>query len=198
MKKLILVYIVFVFGSCQEPSDWELNGKYYEIVDGLNNRILTTWKNKSGFCEIYSTVREHINDSSFLLVFQTPLFENGKSNLKSFLNTRFNAQKNGYKLKESYQQNYWGNYNDSINELFIKKDNPNIERATIEFDYKTQLIVDSLVKNNPFHKKVLEHNKNYWIIDLKIDSLYGPYQKQEYLEQKIKLGVNKKLKLDAE
>jgi hypothetical protein len=142
---------------------------------------------------IFSTVWKFVSDSNFSLVYQEPNLDKYKTDLSSFFSIRISNF-------DSINKFYWENYSDSINykiivgvvgrESYLKNNSDYLNRV--------RNVVDSLLANNPFHKKVFENKFNFWIIDLRNDSLHGPFQKQEYLAQKEKLGVSKTLKLDEE
>jgi len=59
------------------------------------------------------------------------------------------------------------------------------------YDVKENLVYDEMLK------KVFESNFNqFWILKVKNDSLFGPYQKTEYLKMRKKIGVPENLKID--
>ena len=59
------------------------------------------------------------------------------------------------------------------------------------YSFKGNLVYDEMMK------KVFKSNFNqFWILKVKNDSLYGPYQKSEYLKMRKKIGVPDNFKID--
>lgn len=52
---------------------------------------------------------------------------------------------------------------------------------------------DSILKNDPYYKKLFSRKTNYWIISKKDHQVYGPYSKPEYEAKRKELKVSKKL-----
>lgn len=57
---------------------------------------------------------------------------------------------------------------------------------------KGKIMADSLLQNDPYYKKIFSRNVNYWIICHKLDSLFGPLTKEEYIEKYKELKLPKK------
>jgi hypothetical protein len=53
---------------------------------------------------------------------------------------------------------------------------------------------DSILKHDPHFKRILDSRCNYWIIDLKSDSIIGPLDKNQYLIEREKLHLPDKIK----
>lgn len=62
---------------------------------------------------------------------------------------------------------------------------------------KSLAIADSILKNDPFHKKVFAHTINYWIISNKENNVYGPLTEDEYLQKRKELNVPEGLKIES-
>jgi len=55
---------------------------------------------------------------------------------------------------------------------------------------------EKLLENQDYYKFALKKGKSkYWIIDKKIDSVYGPMTKREYFKKRYELRIPKDLKL---
>lgn len=55
---------------------------------------------------------------------------------------------------------------------------------------RIKIIVDSIVENNTYYKKLLKNKINYYIIDKKKDSVYGPFNKKEFIDFKEKKNID--------
>ncbi len=221
---LVIIVIGFFQLITEEYNNVNLGTKYYACPgDGTRKFIHSNYglylRN-----EIQPYVSDYVYDSNFVLVEQIPNKDDYSLFLKSQMESNFQHY-DSLTLQQKMKV-YWDNYSDSINYLLlneirkkidyfeknpIKKDT--LTKAQIDsgiativlesdyrgdFDYYLKKIVDSLVNNNPFHKRVWASEMNYWILSLKNDSLYGPYQRMEFLNSKLTLGVSQKLKLNFE
>lgn len=78
---------------------------------------------------------------------------------------------------------YYGHSKDYI--IVIQKPMDSI------YNFNENLVYDEMMK------KVFKSNFNqFWILKVKNDSLYGPYQKPEYLKMRKKIGVPVNFKID--
>ena len=59
-------------------------------------------------------------------------------------------------------------------------------------------IVDSLIDNDPYYKKIFSNITNYWIISHSNDTLVGPFTQKEYLLMRKKMKIPDDLKLKFE
>ncbi|MGX5687424.1 hypothetical protein [Arcticibacter tournemirensis] len=59
-------------------------------------------------------------------------------------------------------------------------------------------IVDSVIKSDPYYKRIFSRKLNYWIIRKKDNELFGPFSKEEYLTKRNELGIPKELAFDKE
>ena len=59
------------------------------------------------------------------------------------------------------------------------------------YNFDENLVYDEMIK-----KKFKSNFNQFWILKVKNDSLYGPYQKSEYLKMRKKLGVPNNFKID--
>lgn len=73
----------------------------------------------------------------------------------------------------------------------VKEDRSEKEIYTLH-EEKGKVMADSLLRNDPYYKNIFLRNVNYWIISHKLDSLYGPLTKEEYIEKYKKLEMPKK------
>lgn len=57
---------------------------------------------------------------------------------------------------------------------------------------------DSILKNDPYYQKLFSKQTNYWIISKKDHQVYGPLNKESYLNKREDLGVSEDLVLKEE
>ena len=115
-------------------------------------------------------------------------------------------------IGKNYELDY--NPNEEINLINKKKSGNGYDIITITghilfYGYSKDYIIaiqkpsDSIynfkenLKFPEMMKKIYESDFNqFWILKIKNDSLYGPYQKSEYLKMREKIGIPKNLKID--
>ncbi len=76
--------------------------------------------------------------------------------------------------------------NDLVDCLYSKTPEEDAERGKI--------MADSVIKHDPYYQKVFSRPINYWIISHQVDSIFGPFSKEEYFQKRKELGVPKELK----
>lgn len=54
---------------------------------------------------------------------------------------------------------------------------------------KSLRMADSVLENDEYYKRIFSSTSNYWIIDIKQDTVYGPLKKKEYLRIKKKKNI---------
>ncbi len=208
----------------ENTANINFNKKYYASPsDGTRKFIISSYglnlRN-----DIYPYVSDYVYDSNFVLVEQIPNTDNYAIEVKSQLEANYRNY-DSLTLQQKTKI-YWNDFSDSINYLLlnaIKKKVDYFEKHPIkndtlttaqkkagilmtvlesdyrgDFNYYVNKLTDSLISNNPFHKRIWANKINYWILALTSDSLYGPFQKNEYLNCKLTLGVPKKLLLNFE
>ena len=89
------------------------------------------------------------------------------------------------------------NYNDYITMIgfYLRVNLKKYPTNSYEETVQSEKEADSILTNDEYYKKVFKNKINYWIINNKIDSIFGPYSKQEYYIIRKKLGVPESLYL---
>lgn len=72
---------------------------------------------------------------------------------------------------------------------------PKYSKNTIEDVQESELVADSILDNSSYYKSIFSHNRNYWIISIKVNKIYGPLTKQEFAIRKKELNVPANLSL---
>lgn len=62
--------------------------------------------------------------------------------------------------------------------------------TTEESYQKSFIIADSILDNNEYYKEIFSSVSNYWIIDIKKDTVYGPLTKKKYLTLKKRMNID--------
>lgn len=60
---------------------------------------------------------------------------------------------------------------------------------------QSETVADSILLHDPFYKAIFVHSTNYWIIDNKIQKVFGPLTKEDYENKRKELSVPENLKI---
>jgi hypothetical protein len=60
---------------------------------------------------------------------------------------------------------------------------------------QSEIIADSILKNDSYYRSIFNRKVNYWIISHERNQLYGPLSKKEFSIKRIELEVPENLKL---
>lgn len=96
---------------------------------------------------------------------------------KDFIVAAQNPSKEGhsYLLASDLEFYFYKNYD-------VKEDRYEKEIFTL-IEKRGKLMADSLLNSDPYYKMIFSRTVNYWIISHKLDSLFGPLTKEEYIEK---------------
>lgn len=134
-----------------------------QVIYKSNKTITNTFEiNKI----IHGDVVDYKSNSKYIIVIQEPnklLLYNSLKNELLFWNKYYSK-----KLKDSI-------IDLSFDSLSLTKIN-----TISEDSKKIDIVVDSILINNNFYKKMLKNKKNYYIIDKDNDSVFGPFDKHEF------------------
>lgn len=62
--------------------------------------------------------------------------------------------------------------------------------TTEESYQKSFIIADSILDNNEYYKQIFSSVSNYWIVDIRKDTVYGPLTKKKYLTLKKRKNID--------
>jgi hypothetical protein len=192
MKKNIpiLFLIVSAFSCNMSDSVEELTGEYTFVHEGETHNFIV------GKHTIYADVIDYSYDDNYILACQIPNKEMYLSQLQSSLWSDYFCY-NSY-LKDSTSEKFNKSRNEILKDSVISKVFKNRKvsfQNTSEDIKKGEEIADSIIKNNPFHKKVFSLKKVYWIIEIKNNLLIGPLSKDEYDLKRKELKLSEEFKL---
>lgn len=188
LKKIKIAIILVIFNSCNMSDNGEkLSGSYYYSHMGKDFNYIYGKNN------IYPNVLDYSFNNDYILVYQEPekfLYRNlFASDLYSKYTTHYSY------LKDSISEEYFYNRKEILKDSTIakiyKKKNVSFKNTSSDIQI-SQDIADSVIKNDPFQKKIFSLKKVYWIIQIEGDVLYGPLSFEEF-----KLLIkNKKIDID--
>ncbi len=192
MKKIILISIFAIITNSCNMSDYseKLSGGYTFESESKEDKSII------GKHTIYPSVIEYDFDDDYILACQIV----DKSLYLNFLQVdlysdywRYNAY-----FKDSVTEKYNKSRKEIIADSTIYKifKNRNVTfENSLEDIKKGEEIADSVIKNNPKHKKIFSLKKVYWIIKVKGDVLIGPLSVDEFIATRKQLNISKELKL---
>lgn len=181
MRKIALLFIIFLFVSCDERS---LGKNYYYLSEYDANEYLTESFVYKSFDEnvfdeiiIYPKVKSIEFDNKYIIVFQQPNKELMLKQIKEDL--------------ELWNDHYLESKKDSLVSLVHNKmrltDIHNLVKNKKE---KLNITVDSIFNNEILYKKMFRNKSNYYIIQKANDSIFGPLTLKEFEVIKKKKSID--------
>ena len=177
--------------SCNDgQGETKITEIYSCFRDGNNIQIVRQGKG-SIRNQIYPIVTDLKYDKQFLLVEQNP------DSLWYHVDLSFSLDRSYSRNEQRKTIYFWPGYSNLTNNLLLES--KNISNKNSSADQKIfNEFADSLIRNDPFQRRIFSQQINYWILEFSKDSLHGPFSKQQYLLEKKKLLVPKDLKLRVE
>lgn len=182
--------MVSAFSCNMSDSIEELPGDYVFVHEGEKHNFIV------GKHTIYADVVDYTYNDNYILACQIPNKEMYLSQLQSDLCSDYFCY-NSY-LKDSISEKYAKSRNEILADSTIAKIFKNKKVSfenTSEDIKKGEEITDSIINNDPFHKKVFSLKKVFWIIKVKSNLLFGPLSKDEYEFKRKELKLSQELKL---
>ncbi len=186
--KFLTFIILIGFFSCNTnklDNDYHYLSKYEaEDVEYPYGAIVYKSKNENSFDKIIicSDVISFVSNNKYILVYQEPnkkLFAKFLTDELNFWNNHFTISKKDSSIEFAYH-----NFSlITINSLMKK------------FDNQTDIIVDSLIKNDNYYQKYFSNKFNYWIINIHDDILLGPFTKNEYFVKRKEMKIPNSLQI---
>lgn len=172
MKKIVILFILTLFISCDERS---LGKDYYYLPEYDANEIRTGSFIYRSFDEnvwdkilIFPTVKKIEFNDNYIIVLQEPnkklMLKNTNSDLK-FWNEYYLTNKKDSLVSLDHKKMM-------LSEIHNLVDNNKIKRLN--------KITDSIFKNEIFYKKIFQNKINYYIIQKVDDSIFGPLTLKEF------------------
>jgi hypothetical protein len=194
--------LVFLL-SCGENDTTvsQLSGGYVFNDRGIGRREIYPTIMSDGDM-VYADVVDHVYDSNFILIEQKPSFEWYKYSLGFNLYFRFESFSEYLRQPDIVNSSSWSRLKGKI-----EADTNNYKlfhaygatEANSHQDSDIELwIADSLLRNDPYYKRIISAKQNFWIISVATNSLFGPFSNQDYFRKKRELKIPDGLKLNFE
>lgn len=194
MKLIIYLFIPLILMNCLNCHD-SSKEKYY-FLDKYESQDVgypygtivykSLQRNSYDTILIYSDIVKYAEDKSYIIVLQKPnmdlLFEEIKNNLFQFYK--------GYKKYNYTNENY--SYPYGQNKDILLKNMDSIFLITKDSAKTYEIEANSIIKKELYYKRMFERKYNYYIINKKVDSIYGPlgYDKFKNLKNKNKINFD--------
>ncbi|ACU05857.1 hypothetical protein [Pedobacter heparinus] len=183
MRRLLALFLVLILFSCTQrnPSKNYYYLSEYDALDVGYPYGSIVYKSTKEYhyqkVVVFSDVLMYKSDSRYILMEQRPNRKLMDKNIKDDL---------------SFWSNYYvENKKDTVINVFGDKmsiKHINNLLTTLSED-NLQRVSDSIVKNNASLKSIFKNKLNYYLIDKKSDSLYGPMNKDELSKIRARKGV---------
>lgn len=197
----LVIVVTFTLGyiSCEQSGDRDMPGRHFYFS---KNKDIESY---NGFSRnvIYPRVLDYAFNENFILAKQNPDKPFYCALLGFDLYSRFTAYADYLRDPNFINTSEGSNYkdarifNDSQNYKLFKLYNSSENNTSRDANIYNR-ITDSLCNNDPILKKIFSQGTNYWIIDIKKDSLIGPLIYKEFLSECNRLHIPKELKLSEE
>ena len=187
---LILLFLVLTISCNMSDSSEVLSEDYTYVHEGADYNFIF------GKNEIYANVIDYKFDENYILACQIPNRRMYLSAFESHLSGIYTSYY-GY-LKDSTSEKFNRSRNEILADTLIPKIFKNKKvsfKNSLEDIQKGEEIADSIMKNNPFHKKVFSLKKVYWIIIVKKNILIGPLSENEYKIKRKELKISDEIQL---
>ena len=192
MRNITIIIAVFLLISCN-MSDYseDLVGGYTFSHEGKDYNTIF-----GGNHTIYPNVLEYAFNDDFILVCQKPNKSLYLSWLASDLSCDYGCYNSYLKdsVSEKYSKSRYEILADSTIHKIFKHRNISFENTSEDIK-KGEEIADSIIQNNPMHKKIFSLDKVFWIIKIKGDLLFGPFSKNEFKEKRKILKIDDDLNM---
>lgn len=204
----IIITLLYSCGAGVGDTAEELSGGYTFRTDGSMRYILpnTTMFDKG----IDSKIIELEYNANFILIKQKPELEPHVSflafSLRSNYSTLATIDNTNSELLPGQYEFFKAKLIEDSSLYKMLSTRISTENTAQDIEI-SQVIADSIIKNDPYYKDIFSREINYWIIAhgepqkyfyLPSSEVYGPFSKQEYLTKRKELGVPEELKLEFE
>ncbi|REG88769.1 hypothetical protein C8P67_1289 [Flavobacterium aquicola] len=187
LQRQLFSFLVFI-GSIFPDNNKSIDlGSDYVIRD--NKCIVPT--NLYTDTEIYSKVIDYKFNDKFIIAKQTPKISSYKKLVREDLRTRLIIY-DGF-LKERNDKDYEKITTPSIvnsiksdSLIYYRFKKNGLKENYYDKNLKIEEVVDSILKNDMFYKKILRNKINYWIINKLDNTRFGPFTRIEF-ENELKI-----------
>lgn len=186
--------------SCNLGSETSIvSGNSFYANNGKGRRRIYSENEILHRTTIYPDVVSYAYNEKFIIAKQKPTKEGWLPYLSLDLYNRYIAYKEYSQNPDIFSEESWkplkGEIEWDSSNYKIFHDREATDKNSSEDLIIGRSIADSLIKNDPYYKKIFANEVNYWIIYNPQDTLIGPLTKEEYLEKRRELNIPDELKL---
>lgn len=174
----VFIILLSIIAHITDPDEITFNKYYYYVRYNINEYEGRIYDRRSNNLDtfdrfnIYPEIIDKDYNDYFVVIKQKPILRKHKFFIyPSLMNEKFDLYINNLQNEGYSKQTAW------------------------ELTYK---FIDSVMAIDPYYKKVFSNKVNYYIIDLKDNIKYGPYNLKEYKKKRAELKVSSELKLEDE
>ena len=192
--KIYLLTLVFglLISSCNISDEaQELGHGYMYVGEGGDLNYII------GNHTIYPKVVSYEFDNSFIVITQEPNLEGYKSILGTDLDSPYSSYPDYLADSASLQRKLSKSDFETVRKfspLFsvLKQKGLSLKSSGADIAIR-EAVADSLLHNDPYYKTIFRRKRNFWIIQKEKDVLFGPFNFQQFNQQREILGISLKL-----
>ncbi|GAA3963355.1 hypothetical protein [Hymenobacter antarcticus] len=189
---LLSLLLLLLVSSCNISDEAkELGNGYTYVGEGAPLNYII------GSHTIYPKVVGFEFDESFIVVAQEPNLEGYKSILGTDLDSPYSSYPNYLADSASLQHKLSKTDFETVRKfgpLFsaLKQKDLSPENTSNDIAIR-EAVADSLFHNDPYYQTIFRHKRNFWIIQKEKDVLFGPFNFQQFNQQREIMGISLKL-----
>jgi hypothetical protein len=202
MKYLMCVisFLVFLTSCNLGVESYKLSGNSFYKNEGKGDRMISSSNHSLYRTAIYPDVIAYVFNDEFIIAKQRPDKLHWPQLLGLDLYSRYTAHAEYLKDPNIFERDAWRNLEgkiefDTVNYKMFHERGASLEKSSEDIRIREE-VVNFLISNDPYYKKIFSNDINYWIIYNPKDTLIGPLNKDEYLVQRKRLGVPDDLQLE--
>jgi len=194
MKKTLIIFLLIILYACKfDKSEYFFFDKYdsMDVGDGKETFIYKS-KKKWNYDTIivYSDIEKFGENSTYIIALQNPNKELMLKRIISSLEVLYKYNSENDSVVVSFPHTYT---NVEINKRY-KKELDSLVWITKDSIKAYQTRAEDIFQNEDFYQRIYKKGLNYYIIDKKEDSVFGPLTKKEYRNIKEKRGIKLEFK----
>lgn len=191
MKNIWIIFLtsIFLLFNCQsDKKKYYYFDKYDSMDVGDGKETFIHKSRKSNYYDtiiVYSDIVKFGENYSNMIVLQKPNKELMLKRITSSLEILYKY----YSEKDSVVISFPHTYTSVEKNKQYKKDMDLIFQSTQDSAKTYQIKADKIFENELFYQKIYKNLLNYYIIDKKEDSVFGPMKKSEFIRLKRKRKI---------
>ena len=203
-RNLNLMRLLFLFASVMMlATSCNMSDDYHELDSGFN------YNSEGGEAHsitggdiphntvIYGNVLSYNSDDNFIIAEQKPSRAEYKSEIGSNLWSDYYRYHDFIADSAEWKRN-WPSREVYATRKFgplykvLKSRRLSLENSVADKE-KSEIIADSLIDNQPYFQNIFQRTHNYWIIDKKSNTGYGPVDSLQFAQQCKRMGISMEL-----